>query len=122
MSKLKEMDLDLAPNPWISISSNGGIWKPHACLFSISLLTHISPTLSSYHNSQALLLYLFLAATSGLSHLILIFHLNLSVSLFLLNLNSQRLWFFLWVSFNFSVNLFGFHLIYLWVLFVHFVS
>jgi len=85
-------------------------------LFYFSRLASLQLSLPS-HNSQALLLYLFLAATSGLSLSILIFLFNLFVSLFLLNLNPQMLWFFQWVSFNFFMGLFGFHLICLCILF-----
>ena len=95
----------------------------HCALF-LSRLASLCVSLPSC-NSLALLPSLL--ATSGLFLLTLIFLFNLSNSLFLLNLNPQRLWVFLvgFIWLFFLVGLFGFHLICLWVLFdlfVHLVS
>ena len=85
----------------------------HAPLFcSISLAF-----LSIPRNATSFFFSLFRTLISGLSLSILIFLFNLSISLFLLSLNPQRLWVFQWVSIHFFVGLLGFHLISLCILF-----
>ena len=68
-------------------------------------------------NATSFFFSLFLTLISGLSLSILILLFNLSISLFLLSLNPQRLWVFQWASFHFFVGLLGFHLICLCILF-----